>query len=155
MSITQIQVIADDAFIPKRKSNGAAGYDVFACFVVKKEDGSFLQDLPFELSPGESVLIDIGIKLAISFPWQCEIKSRSGLAVKCDIEAFNGVVDSDYRGPVLVLLRNKGKKSFIIKKFDRIAQMVFSRFEIPGFEIVKKLPETERGECGFGSTGKT
>ncbi|MDD5433406.1 MAG: hypothetical protein PHE77_01975 [Candidatus Pacebacteria bacterium] len=89
MAVIQIQKVGEDAFEPVRASDGAIGYDVYAYQVLHKQTKDFLQDLPVEILPGKAVLIGIGIRFAIPFPWQCEVRPRSGLATKSDIELGN------------------------------------------------------------------
>lgn len=151
----KVSRIRQDAIVPERASNGAVGYDVFASIVLDKWTKKVRGDLPVEIAPGESVLIGIGIRFAVPWPWQCEVRPRSGLASIYDVELSNspGTVDPDFRGEAGVLLRNKGGKSFTVEKDMRIAQLVFSEAKIPVLEVVEELPETIRGVGGFGSTG--
>jgi len=111
--------------------------------------------LPIEILPGESALIGIGVQLAVPWPWQCEVRPRSGLASKYDIELSNspGTIDPDFRGEAGVLLRNRGKQKFVVEKDMRIAQLVFSEAKAPVLEEATELPKTVRGAGGFGSTG--
>jgi dUTP pyrophosphatase len=108
------------------------------------------------LAPGERKLIPTGISVAIPDTMEIQIRPRSGLAFKNGISVVNtpGTIDSDYRGEIKVLLINHGKENFIIKKFQRIAQMVVSPIIKVKLKIVEELPETIRGEGGFGSTGQ-
>ena len=104
----------------------------------------------------ESVLVPTGISVAISNDLEIQIRPRSGLAAKSNISVLNtpGTIDSDYRGEIKVILFNHGKKEFIINNKDRIAQMVLTPILKVNFEEVTELPETIRGDGGFGSTGK-
>jgi len=151
----KVSRIRQDAIVPERASNGAVGYDVFASIVLDKKTKEVKGNLPIRIAPGESVLIGIGIRFAVPWPWQCEVRPRSGLASIYDVELSNspGTVDPDFRGETGVLLRNKGGESFTVEKDMRIAQLVFSEAKIPVLEVVEKLPETIRGAGGFGSTG--
>jgi len=145
-----------DALIPIRASDGADGYDVFASRVLDKVTKEVIRDLPVEIPPGGSVLIGIGVQMAVPWLYQCEVRPRSGLASKHDIELSNspGTIDPDFRGEAGALLRNRGAKSFIIEKGMRVAQLVFSPVAIPILEeITGELPLTRRGSGGFGSTG--
>jgi len=153
--IIQVKRIREDAQIPIRASDGAVGYDVFASRVLDKFSKEIIQDLPIEVHPGESVLIGTGIQIAIPWPYQCEVRPRSGLAAKHDIELSNspGTIDPDFRGEAGVLLRNRGEKPFRIGKDMRIAQLIFSPVVTPELIEAKKLPPTRRGPLGFGDTG--
>ncbi len=151
----KIRKIREDAQIPVRASDGAIGYDVFASRVLDKITKEVVQDLPVEIPVGESILIGIGVQLAVPWPFQAEVRPRSGIATKYDIELSNspGTIDPDFRGEAGVLLRNRGTKLFRVEKNMRVAQLIFSRVEIPVFEQVGELPVTRRGPSGFGSTG--
>lgn len=151
----KVKKIRKDAKIPIRASDEAVGYDVFASRVLDKNTKKVIQDLPVRIPAGESVLIGIGVQLAVPWPYQCEVRPRSGLATKFDIELSNspGTIDPDFRGEAGVLLRNRGNKSFVIKKNMRIAQLIFSKVEIPVLEEAEELPPTRRDAGGFGSTG--
>lgn len=149
------QKIRPDAQIPERATDGSVGYDVYASRVLHKHTKEVLSELPFDLEPDESVLIGIGVRFAVPFPYQVEVRPRSGLASKFDIELSNspGTIDPDFRGEAGVLLRNRGKKVFRVEKNMRVAQLVISETAIPVFEEVGELPATRRGAGGFGSTG--
>ncbi|MBU1102085.1 dUTP diphosphatase [Patescibacteria group bacterium] len=151
----KVKKIRRDALIPVRASDGAVGYDVYASRVLDKSTKEVIQELPVEISPGNSVLIGIGVQMAVPWPIQCEVRPRSGLASKYDIELSNspGTIDPDFRGEAGVLLRNRGEKPFTIEKNMRIAQLVFSKVEIPILEETLDLPLTRRGSLGFGGTG--
>lgn len=150
-----VQKISDDAKVPERASNGAVGYDVYAYRILDKKTKEPIGELPFVLKPGESVLIGIGVRFAIPWPIQCEVRPRSGLASKHDIELSNspGTIDPDFRGEAGILLRNRGQIPFAVEKGMRIAQLIFSEVQIPFLEITDELPKTLRGAGGFGSTG--
>lgn len=151
----KVRRIRKDATIPIRASDHAVGYDVFASRVLNKKTKEVIQDLPAEIPPEGSILIGIGVQMAIPWPWQCEVRPRSGLASKYDIELSNspGTIDPDFRGEAGVLLRNKGDQSFVVEKNMRIAQLVFSKTEIPILEESEELSSTQRGIAGFGATG--
>ncbi len=151
----KVKKIRDDAKIPIRASDGAIGYDVFASRVLDKITKEVIQDLPIEILPGGSVIIGIGVQMAIPWLYQAEVRPRSGLASKCDIELSNspGTIDPDFRGETGVLLRNRGNKPFVVEKYMRVAQLIFSKVEIPILEEAKILSSTRRGEGGFGVTG--
>ena len=151
----KVRKVRDDAILPERASNLAVGYDVFAYRVLDKFSKEPIEELPVEILPGESVLIGIGVQFAIPWPWQCEVRPRSGLASQYDIELANspGTIDPDFRGEAGVLLRNRGNKPFIVEKDMRVAQLIFSEVNIPVLEETKELLPTIRGAGGFGSTG--
>ena len=96
-----------------------------------------------------------GLRLAIPEGWEVQLRPRSGLALKHGITLPNapGTIDSDYRGPLGVIVMNAGDAPFTIAHGDRIAQMVAAPVVQAGFEVVEELPETVRGTGGFGSTG--
>tara|TARA_B100000214_G_C23830404_1_gene563879 strand:- start:407 stop:844 length:438 start_codon:yes stop_codon:yes gene_type:complete len=131
--------------LPKYKTDGSSGMDLMA----------FLEK-PVSLMPQKSELISTGISIAIPDNTEVQIRPRSGLAAKNNISVLNtpGTIDSDYRGEIKVILFNHGNKEFIINNEDRIAQMILVPIIKATFEEVENLPETIRGEGGFGSTGK-
>lgn len=147
--------IRENTQIPERASNFAVGYDVYASVILDKFTREVSGELPTEIAPGGSALIGIGVKFAVPWPIQCEVRPRSGLASQHDIELSNspGTIDPDFRGEAGILLRNRGNKPFIVEKNMRIAQLVFSEAVIPIFEETDQLPGTIRGAGGFGSTG--
>jgi dUTP pyrophosphatase len=133
-----------NARTPVRTTAGASGFDVMACL-----------DAPQELEPGAIVLVPTGLALAIPPGYEGQVRARSGLALKHGIAVLNGpgTIDSDYRGPLGIILGNLGKAPFTIRDGDRIAQIVFAR--VPSAEMVEvtELPPTGRGAGGFGHTG--
>ena len=104
----------------------------------------------------ERRLFRTGFAIAIPHGYECQIRPRSGLALRHGISLPNtpATIDSDYRGEVMVALVNLGGAAFRVERGMRIAQMVFARVESAAFEEVAELPATERGEGGFGSTGR-
>jgi dUTP pyrophosphatase len=130
--------------LPSYMSDLAAGADLFAA--VHEE---------LTLAPGERALVPTGISIALPHGYEAQIRPRSGLALKSGITCLNtpGTIDADYRGPVKVLLVNLGSEPAVIRRGDRIAQMVVSPVWRAEFHVVTELPETERGSNGFGSTG--
>jgi len=108
------------------------------------------------LKPLERALIKTGLFLEIPEGYEAQVRPRSGLAFKNGITVLNapGTIDADYRGEVGVILINLSNENFTIQPGDRIAQLVFARFEQAEWEHVEVLNETQRGEGGFGSTGK-
>ena len=131
--------------LPKYKTDGSSGMDLMA----------FL-DKPIIILPKKSEIIPTGLSIAIPNNTEIQIRPRSGLAAKNNISVLNtpGTVDSDYRGEIKVILYNHGDKEFIVNSEDRIAQMVLTPIIKASFEEVNDLPETIRGDGGFGSTGK-
>ena len=103
----------------------------------------------------ERKIIPLGFSMEIPEGFEAQIRARSGLAIKHGISIINGIgtIDSDYRGEVGVLLVNFGQEEFEITHGMRIAQMVFTKFETPDFEITEDLSETNRNQGGYGSTG--
>lgn len=129
---------------PERATLGASGFDLAACV-----------EAPLLLEPGRVALVPTGLALAIPPGLEGQVRARSGLALRHGIAVLNGpgTIDSDYRGPLGVILANLGHEVFRIQDGDRIAQIVFSR--VPRVELVEttELPTTDRGEGGFGHTG--
>lgn len=108
------------------------------------------------LKPLERALIKTGLFLEIPENYEAQVRPRSGLAIKHGITVLNspGTIDADYRGEVGVILINLSQSDFIIEDGDRVAQLVFSKVKQAKWIVVEELTETERGEGGFGSTGK-
>ena len=131
--------------LPKYKTDGSSGMDLMA-FLSK----------PISIMPQKSELIPTGLSIAIPDNTEVQIRPRSGLAAKNNISVLNtpGTIDSDYRGELKVILYNHGSKDFIVNNDDRIAQMVLVPIIKMEFEEVDSLPDTVRGQGGFGSTGK-
>ena len=141
----QIKKLDPKVQIPKYKTDGSSGVDLMA----------FLTETKIVM-PGESILVPTGLSLAVPKDLEVQIRPRSGLAAKYNISVLNtpGTIDSDYRGELKVILYNHGDREFIVNNGDRIAQMVLVPIIKATFEEVESLPETIRGEGGFGSTGK-
>ena len=131
--------------LPEYKTAGASGMDLVA-FLGK----------PINLKPKTSSLVPTGLSVAFSEDYEIQIRPRSGLAAKNNISVLNtpGTIDSDYRGEIKVIIYNHGSNEFIINNGDRIAQMVLTPVIKMELEFENDLPETIRGEGGFGSTGK-
>ena len=131
--------------LPTYKTEGASGMDLMA--LVKE---------PINLKPNSSCLVPTGLAVAFSSDFEIQIRPRSGLAAKNSISVLNtpGTIDSDYRGEIKVILFNHGKNDFLINNKDRIAQMILTPVIKMDLEETDDLPETIRGEGGFGSTGK-
>jgi dUTP pyrophosphatase len=145
MTKVLIKKLSPQVKLPTYKTSGASGMDLMA----------FINS-PIVIKPKTSSLIPTGILLAFSEDYEIQIRPRSGLAAKSNISVLNtpGTVDSDYRGEIKVIIYNHGNKDFIINNKDRIAQMVLTPVIKIKLEETENLPETVRGESGFGSTGK-
>lgn len=111
---------------------------------------------PLTLEPLERVLVPTGLFIALPEGSEAQVRPRSGLAAKHGITVLNspGTIDADYRGEIKVILVNLSKEPFVINPGERIAQMVVARFERAQWVAVQELDSTERGEGGFGSTGR-
>lgn len=111
---------------------------------------------PVTLGPLERAMIPTGLYIALPDGTEAQVRPRSGLAAKHGISVLNapGTIDADYRGEVKVILVNLSNEAFVINPGERIAQMVIARYEKVEWDEVEVLDETERGEGGFGSTGK-
>jgi dUTP pyrophosphatase len=131
--------------LPAYMSADAAGCDLFAAV----EDQMTLQ-------PGARALVSAGFSMAIPSGYEAQVRPRSGLALKHGVTILNspGTIDADYRGPVSVILINLGDTPFLIRRGDRIAQMIVARVSRALFASVAELDVTGRGAGGFGSTDK-
>ena len=131
--------------LPAYKTNGASGMDLMA----------FINE-QITLKPQNSCLVPTGISVAFPCEYEIQIRPRSGLAAKNNISVLNtpGTIDSDYRGEIKVIIYNHGNTDFLINNKDRIAQMILTPVIKMNLEETDTLPETVRGEGGFGSTGK-
>jgi dUTP pyrophosphatase len=131
--------------LPAYATSGSSGMDLRA-FITE----------PISLAPLSRILVPTGLFLAIPYNWEAQIRPRSGLAIKQGITCLNtpGTIDADYRGELKVILINLSNETQIIKDGDRIAQIVFQAVEKVEWELAEELEETERGEGGFGHTGK-
>ena len=140
-----IKKLNPDIQLPVYKTNGASGMDLMA-FIEKT----------ISLEPGKSCLVPTGLSVAFPKEYEIQIRPRSGLAAKNNISVLNtpGTIDSDYRGEIKIILFNHGNEDFIIKNKDRVAQMVLTPIIKMELEETKELPESIRGDGGFGSTGK-
>lgn len=135
--------------LPTYETAGAAGADLRANFPDSERDGVLM-------APGSRALIPTGLRLSIPVGFEVQIRPRSGLALKHGITVPNspGTIDSDYRGPLGVILMNAGAAPVQISHGDRIAQMVVAPVVQAGFDLVSGLDYTARGSGGFGSTGR-
>ena len=136
-----------DLPLPAYETAGSAGMDLRAAVA---------QDAPVTLKPGQRDMIPTGLAIALPPGFEAQVRPRSGLAAKNGVTCLNspGTVDSDYRGEVKVILVNLGKEDFVIRRGDRIAQMVIAPVTQAAWLEVRSLDGTARGAGGFGSTGK-
>lgn len=145
MSVIRVKKLHEQAILPTYGSEEAAGADLYACL-----------DAPLNVEPGTTVWIPTG--LAMEIPKGCAglVYARSGMACKKGLAPANkvGVIDSDYRGPVTVVLHNHGSEAQTISHGERIAQLVITPVLTPAYEVSDDLTETDRGQGGFGSTGR-
>jgi dUTP pyrophosphatase len=137
-----IQLLDDEIFLPKREKEGDAGYDLRITENVI-------------LNPGQRKLISCGFKMAIKQGYEAQVRPRSGIAWKKGVTVLNspGTIDSGFRGILCVILINTSQEIVELERGERVAQMVFNKIETPELVITESLPESDRGECGFGSTG--
>jgi dUTP pyrophosphatase len=145
MTKVLIKKLSPDVELPAYKTNGASGMDLMA----------FIEE-PIRIAPNTSYLLPTGLSVAFSEDYEVQIRPRSGLAAKNGITVLNtpGTIDSDYRGEIKVILFNHGKEDFLINNKDRVAQMVLTPIVKMELEETDNLPDTLRGDGGFGSTGK-
>ena len=135
-----------DVPLPRYMTENSAGMDIFAA--VDDEE---------TLLPGERKLIPTGIAIALPSGYEAQIRPRSGMAMEAGVTLLNspGTIDSDYRGEVKILIINHGSEPFVVKKGDRIAQMVVNKIYRASWNITDSLEATPRGNGGFGHTGAT
>lgn len=135
-----------DLPLPTYETSGAAGMDLRAAVPA---------DSPMTLHPGARVAVPTGLAFALPGGFEAQVRPRSGLALKSGITVANapGTIDADYRGEVKVLLINLGEEDFVIRRGDRIAQLVIAPVVQAGWREVGSLDATDRGAGGFGSTG--
>lgn len=149
MSTLRIQRLphAEGLALPAYETTGSAGMDLRAAVA---------EDAPLTLEPGARALVPTGLKIALEQGYEAQVRPRSGLALKHGLTCLNspGTIDSDYRGEVGVILINHGQEPFVIRRGERIAQMVIARHEQAEVVEVDTLDETSRGAGGFGSTGR-
>jgi len=138
---------AEDLPLPAYETPGSAGMDLRAAVP---------DDEPVVLKPGARLMVPTGLAMAIPQGYEVQVRPRSGLAAKAGVTCLNtpGTIDSDYRGEVKVILINLGAEDFVIRRGDRIAQMVVAPVAQAGWVEVDDLDETARGAGGFGSTGR-
>ncbi len=145
MTILKIKRLAHNKILPEYKTEGAAGMDLSAAI-----------EQPITLKPLERTLVPTGIKIELEHGYEAQVRPRSGLSIKHGITLINciGTIDEDYRGELCVPVVNLSNEEYTIQPQERIAQMVIARVEQAKIEVVTELSDTERGEGGFGSTGK-
>ena len=134
------------SMLPRYATSGAAGLDLRACL-----------DAPLLLAPGESHLVSSGLAIHVADPgYAAVVLPRSGLGAKNGIVLGNlvGLIDSDYQGPLMISLWNRGKEAFTIQPLDRIAQLVVVPVVQVELQVVDEFRASERGAGGFGSTGR-
>lgn len=146
--INRVKIYSKSGEIPRYETENSAGLDLRA-----------LLDEPMIIKPMERVLVPTGVFLEIPNGFEGQVRARSGLSIKYGLTMVNGVgtVDSDYRGELKVPMINLGSEEFKVESGDRIAQIVFAKYETVSFESVNStedLEKTERGTGGFGHTGR-
>ncbi len=131
---------------PSYGTHGAAGMDLRAAVP---------EEAPLTLRPGDRALVPTGFSIAVPEGFEAQVRPRSGLALKNGVTCLNapGTIDCDYRGEVGVILVNHGQDPFVVRRGDRIAQMIIARYERIAWNAVDSLDDTARGAGGFGSTG--
>jgi dUTP pyrophosphatase len=145
MARVLIKKLNPNVELPVYKTNGASGMDLMA----------FIEE-PIKISPNSSYLVPTGLSMAFSEDYEVQIRPRSGLAAKNNITVLNtpGTIDSDYRGEIKIILFNHGNEEFTINNKDRIAQMILTPVIKMELEETDNLPDSIRGDDGFGSTGR-
>ena len=145
MAPIPVKILREGAILPAYGSVEAAGADLYACL-----------EAPVTIEPGKPAFIPTGIAMAVPVGCAGLIYARSGLACKRGLAPANkvGVIDSDYRGEILVALHNHGAEAQTVEHGERVAQMVITPVLTPAYEAADSLSATERNAGGFGSTGK-
>jgi dUTP pyrophosphatase len=145
LNIERISPSSSDIPLPAYATAGSSGLDIHAAV-----------EADVVIQPGDTILVPSGFKIAIPQGFEGQVRPRSGLAIKHGIGILNspGTIDSDYRGEVKVILTNFGKMPFIIKRGERIAQLVISPVARAQWVEVPSIDETSRGSGGFGHTGR-
>jgi dUTP pyrophosphatase len=131
--------------LPAYATQGSSGLDLRAFITA-----------PVQLAPLERALIPTGLHIALPNNWEAQVRPRSGLAIKQGLTCLNtpGTIDADYRGEIKVILINLSNEIQVIQDGDRIAQIVFQQVEKMEWQLVENLETTQRGDGGFGHTGK-
>jgi len=148
MATLRVYRMRADAVVPRYNTSGAAGMDLAACLAS-----------PLTLGPGGTARVPTGLRIALPAGHEGQVRPRSGLAARHGVTVLNapGTIDEDYRGEVQVLLVNHGSEPFTIESGDRIAQLIVAPVVQVEIEVVEgegALGGTERGDGGFGSTGR-
>lgn len=145
MNSIRVKKLRPGAVLPSYGSAEAAGADLYACL-----------EGPVTILPGETCWVPTGIALEVPKGCAGLVYARSGLACKRGLAPANkvGVVDSDYRGEIMIVLHNHGNQSQTIENGERIAQLIITPVLTPSYEEAEQLDDTDRGSGGFGSTGK-
>ena len=141
----RLRRLRDDAIEPRYATAGAAGLDLSAAL-----------DAPLSIAPGAHAMIPTGWAIAIPEGYEGQVRPRSGLAARHSVTVLNapGTIDEDYRGECRVLLVNHGREPFVVEPGARIAQLVVAPVTRVAIQVVEHLDDTERGDGGFGSTGR-
>lgn len=149
LAIMRLDGFDREVALPSYATAGAAGADLRANFPEAERDG-------VTLAPGARALVPTGLALAVPEGFEVQIRPRSGLALKHGITLPNspGTIDSDYRGPLGIIVMNAGQEPFHVAHGDRIAQMVLAPVTRAEMDVVDSLDDTARGTGGFGSTGR-
>jgi dUTP pyrophosphatase len=143
--ISRVGEAASDIPLPRYATDHAAGMDVCAAV-----------EIDLLVRPGETVLVPTGFAIAVPVGYEAQIRPRSGLALKHRVGILNtpGTIDADYRGEVKIILTNFGTETFVVRRGERIAQMVIARHERAVWQEQPALDDTPRGAGGFGHTGR-
>jgi dUTP pyrophosphatase len=143
IEVTRVPGRGEPLPLPRHQTEGSAGMDLRA-------------DEPVVLAPLERKLVPTGLRIAIPPGYEGQVRPRSGLALKLGVTCVNspGTVDSDYRGEIAVVLINLSQQPVTLARGERIAQLVVARYQPSELMEVAELPDTARGEGGFGSTGR-
>ncbi len=140
-----VKIVNNSGFdLPEYETPGSAGMDVRAAL-----------NEPMTLQPGDRALIPTGLRIQLPEGYECQVRPRSGLALKKGVTVLNtpGTVDADYRGEIGIILINLSREPFEIAPGERIAQLVINQYTRIHWEPVERLDETKRGDGGFGHTG--
>lgn len=145
LKIKKLENYKSDLEIPKYQTKDAAGADIRACL-----------EKDLVIRPGQRVLVPTGLSFEIPSGYEVQVRPRSGLSLKTGLLVVNspGTIDADYRGEICILMGNFGDKDEVIRHGDRVAQIVLMPIIQAEFLVVDDLNETERGDKGFGSTGR-
>ena len=145
MDPVRVKILRENAMLPTYGSEQAAGADLYACL-----------EGPVVIAPGETAFIPTGISLEVPVGCAGLIYARSGMACKRGLAPANkvGVVDSDYRGEIIVALHNHGSLAQTVETGERVAQFVITPVLTPAYVVAETLSDTARNQGGFGSTGK-